>query len=293
MTAPGPGVVFAAAMSHAPHISAFPELAEPSQREAIYSAMSELGRQLRAADPDVLVLVSSDHFTNLSPAESTQFLVGSGSVFHGPVEDWIGIEKRQVNGSMRDAAEIFGEIAHVASRVRAAPVRLEHGVMTPLRWLDPDGLLPLVPVLQNCMIPPLPALAECYAVGDALARVAARTGLRLAVVGTGGLSHSPGAPEAGYIDEGFDREFLELLRHAEIARILGLPGDRVDRAGLRRVGDQAVGHGARRELRGACPGPGLRAGRRWGYRLCRSPVRSGQPGSPGSAPGCLTCPPHL
>lgn len=101
MTAPGPGVVFAAAMSHAPHISAFPELAEPSQREAIYSAMSELGRQLRAADPDVLVLVSSDHFTNLSPAESTQFLVGSGSVFHGPVEDWIGIEKRQVNGSMR------------------------------------------------------------------------------------------------------------------------------------------------------------------------------------------------
>jgi hypothetical protein len=232
MTAPGPGVVFAAAMSHAPHISAFPELAKPSQREAIYAAMSELGRQLLATDPDVLVLVSSDHFTNLGPAESTQFLVGSGSVFHGPVEDWIGIDKREVNGSMRDAAEIFDEITRAASLVRAATIRLEHGVMTPLRWLDPDGLLPLVPVLQNCMIPPLPALAECYAVGEALARVATRTSRRYAVVGTGGLSHSPGAPEAGHIDEGFDRYFLDLLRHAEIARILSLPGDRVDRAGF-------------------------------------------------------------
>jgi aromatic ring-opening dioxygenase catalytic subunit (LigB family) len=232
MTMQGSGVIFAAAMSHAPHIGAFPELAEPSQREAIYSAMNELGRQLLAADPDVLVLVSSDHFTNLPPGGSTQFLIGSDSAFRGPVEDWIGIEQREVKGSMRDAAEIFNEISHVASQVRAAPIRLEHGVMTPLRWLDPDGFLPLVPILQNCITPPLPTLADCYSVGEALARVATRTGRRFAVVGTGGLSHSPGAPEAGRIDEGFDRDFLHMLRHAQVGQILDLPDDRVDRAGF-------------------------------------------------------------
>lgn len=230
MTAPSPGVAFAAAMSHAPHIVAFPELAKPSQREAIYSAMSELGPQLLATDSDVLVLVSSDHFTNLLPGESTQFLVGSDNVFHRPVEDWIGIEQHEVQGPMRDAVEIFDEITHVASGVRAAPVRPERGVMAPLLWLDPNGLLPLVPILQNCMTPPLPALAEYYAIGEALARVATRTGRRFAVVSTGGLSHSPGAPEARRIHESFDRDFLSLLRDAEVARIIDLPNDRVDQA---------------------------------------------------------------
>lgn len=228
----GGGVVFAAAMSHAPHILAFPDAADASQRDAIYAAMDDIGRRLRASQPDVLVVVAPDHFTNMSPAGSEQFLVGSNDMFYGPVEDWTRVDKREAREATLDANSIFEALARVAPEVALEQLRLEHGVTTPLAWLDPENELPLVPVIQNCLTPPLPTLGQCYAVGQAIARVAIRTGRRFAVVGTGGLSHSPGSPDAGRIDERFDRDFLDLLSRADVARILDLPDERVDSAGF-------------------------------------------------------------
>src|SRR5262249_15901374 len=55
---------------------------------------------------------------------------------------------------------------------------------------------------------------------------------RVALLGTGGLSHSPGAPEGGYIDEEFDHEFLDLLERGAGEAIAAIPHARIDRAGF-------------------------------------------------------------
>jgi hypothetical protein len=82
------------------------------------------------------------------------------------------------------------------------------------------GLEPLpriVPMLLNSIEPPLPSLSRCVAWGRQLAS-AVRSfadGLRVAVLATGGLSHSIGEPTMGAIYEDFDRETLRLFSSDE------------------------------------------------------------------------------
>jgi len=226
-------IVFAAGASHAPHITAFPDRAEAGARDRIYAAMNVAGEGLRAARPDVLVVVSSDHFTNLFSDRMPAFCVGTAQSYEGPVEDWIRLPRGRVAGHPAFARAILDEA--FASGIEAAfagSLALEHGVSVPLSFMDPAHGIPIVPVLQNCMVPPLPKLARCFAMGQAIRRAAEASDLRVAVLGTGGLSHAPGAPEAGRIDEEFDRDFIAAITSDRPTGILDIPNARIDAAGF-------------------------------------------------------------
>jgi hypothetical protein len=51
-------------------------------------------------------------------------------------------------------------------------------------------------------------LKRCYQFGRALRRAADQAPERIAVIGTGGLSHWPATPDSGQINEAWDRDFL-------------------------------------------------------------------------------------
>jgi protocatechuate 4,5-dioxygenase beta chain/2,3-dihydroxyphenylpropionate 1,2-dioxygenase len=81
-------------------------------------------------------------------------------------------------------------------------------------------------------MPPMPSLRRCYEFGMMIRSVIDRREERVAIIGTGGLSHSPGAPEAEDLDEAFDRYFLSLLDAGDDEAILNIPSDRLDKAGF-------------------------------------------------------------
>jgi aromatic ring-opening dioxygenase catalytic subunit (LigB family) len=93
----------------------------------------------------------------------------------------------------------------------------------PLFYLTPDYDIPLVPIHMNCIVPPLPSPQRCYEVGKVIAEVV-RTcrpaGERVAIMGTGGLSHDPGGPRYFKVDEKFDRWFLGLLGEGKPEKVL-------------------------------------------------------------------------
>jgi 2,3-dihydroxyphenylpropionate 1,2-dioxygenase len=89
--------------------------------------------------------------------------------------------------------------------------QFDHGIMVPLNFLTPRYDLPIVPVNINCQGPPLTPLARAYEFGRALRRACDAQPERIAVVGTGGISHWPATPDSGTIDEAWDREFLKRL----------------------------------------------------------------------------------
>jgi aromatic ring-opening dioxygenase catalytic subunit (LigB family) len=82
--------------------------------------------------------------------------------------------------------------------------------MVPLFKLDPEARHPMVPIFINCAAPPLPSPRRCYAIGRWLADAINRwdAGKRVAIIATGGLSHSVGSLQQGWIDVDFDRRFL-------------------------------------------------------------------------------------
>jgi aromatic ring-opening dioxygenase catalytic subunit (LigB family) len=112
-------------------------------------------------------------------------------------------------------------------------LKLDHGMVTVYRQLSLEGRLPLVPIIQNCAVKPMPSLRRCYELGVALRRAieSCPLDLNVAVVGAGGLSHWVGHPNVGDIDDVFDRWFLDRLAAGDIDELLSLPDDEVELAG--------------------------------------------------------------
>src|SRR5438132_1192866 len=108
-------------------------------------------------------------------------------------------------------------------KAKMAEVKPEHGIghaiLRPAESLT-DMDVPIVPVLVNCYYAPQPTAARCYEFGKALRKAIeeAPQDLRVAVVGSGGLWHTPGAKSA-YLDEDFDHE---MLKHLEAGDIKGM-----------------------------------------------------------------------
>ena len=92
--------------------------------------------------------------------------------------------------------------------------RFDHGVSVPLHFLTPDYALPVIPANINCQGPPLPPLLRCWAFGEAVRRAIDAAPERIAMIGTGGVSHWPATPDSGKINEDWDRVFVDrVLSH--------------------------------------------------------------------------------
>lgn len=95
-----------------------------------------------------------------------------------------------------------------------------HAFTRPLESLTPDQPVPVIPIYINCYYGPQPTAARCYEFGRAIGDIIANlpSSLRVGVVGSGGLWHTPMEPRA-YIDERFDREILDALEAGEARRM--------------------------------------------------------------------------
>jgi hypothetical protein len=96
------------------------------------------------------------------------------------------------------------------------PRGMSHAFMRPSYHLWPDYELPVLPVFINCYYGPQPSGRRCLELGravrEALEDIPAP--YRIAVLGTGGLWHTPEAPDA-YINEDFDGAILGFLENGD------------------------------------------------------------------------------
>jgi aromatic ring-opening dioxygenase catalytic subunit (LigB family) len=196
--------------------------------------MAGLRQEIEAARADVLVICSNEHFTNFFLDNFPPWCIGIGARHVGPAEDWLRIPRTTLPGHPELGRFLVEQALDAGfDPAFSEDLCLDHGVMTVLHFLDPDRRLPVVPILQNCAVPPMPSLRRCHALGTALRRgIEAWPGeARVALVGAGGLSHTVGMPGMGRIDVAFDRWFLDRLAAGEVEAVLRLTDAEVERAG--------------------------------------------------------------
>lgn len=220
-------VVAAMAMTHGPGLTGWFDQAPEGDRELVRGCTKELRRRLEAARPDVLVMLSNDHLLNWPINNVPSWTVGIADEHVGPADwfdDWLGLEKFRVKGHPGLARAIVREGARRG--VMFAYLRrmeFDDGFSVPLHYLNPDMQVPLVPIGMNCTVPPIPSSDEAYRLGQVLHDIIRDEWAgeeRVAVIATGGLSHEPGGPRYFWVDEAFDRWFLELLAEGDHARIV-------------------------------------------------------------------------
>lgn len=205
------------ATSHLAHIVNARHLCEPDTLAAYDAGYERLARALHDAAPDVCLIVGAEHVNKFFLDNMPAFCVGLFDRFRGPVE----AHGRDVGYPRRSVPSHPGFASYLIERGLDEGVDwafseywdADHGTMVPLHKLDPEGRVPMVPVFINCAAPPMPSPRRCHAVGRWLAGAIEDWdgGRRVGVIATGGLSHSVGTPDQGWIDTEFDERFLAAL----------------------------------------------------------------------------------
>lgn len=190
----------------------------------INSAFDLLAERLYAYQPEALIVIGDDQGDMFDASFSPTFSIFTGEQLWGldgtayrPLED-----RKKLTFSCHAELALYLHQNLVARGFDMAcsttfrPMgRPEHGVSHmishPIPRLTPALDIPIIPIFVNEYFPPLPTAERCYNLGVAIAEIMAQRPEPVAMYASGGLSHDPGGPRAGWIDEPLDRWVLERL----------------------------------------------------------------------------------
>lgn len=226
-------LVFAGVCSHAPGITGRAQRADPGLRDGLYSAFDRMRGAIEDARAEAMVVVAAEHFANFFMDNMPAFCMGMAERYEGPIEDegWLGIRRTRVPGAADLSRRLIPRIMDEVDVAYAEEWRFDHGIMVPLHFLTPRYDMPVIPVNINCQGPPLTPLHRAWSFGKALRAACDAAPERIAVVGTGGISHWPATPDSGKINEAWDREFLDHLLNNRRDRLLAYTDEETYRDG--------------------------------------------------------------
>lgn len=239
------------ATSHTPVMVNFADAIPAQDRDTIFAAFRQVGQEILAARPDAVIVVSDDHVHNFFMNNFPAFCIGTADSYRTPVEHWLKVDKQVLRGDAALGAHLLGEALQGGfDPAFSMDLTLDHGVITPLHLADVASDAAVVPLLVNCVQPPLPPMSRALQWGQLLGQaVASYTGCeRIAILATGGISHDIATPRMGMVNETFDREFLRLLGAGDDEALVRYAAAHVNEAGngAEEIRTWLVAHGAAR-----------------------------------------------
>lgn len=211
--------------------------------ERCVKALETLRRKVEEIKPDVLVIFGDDQQELYNFNNFPAFGIFLGAEFEGyrivayaeglpplsrgkvkpkTAEHWVKLKghpelaKELLAGLMKRGFDL----AFSMDNPNTFDMGMSNSVMRPAYSLSPNADIPVVPFLVNCYYAPEPTGKRCYELGRAIREVieGLALDLKVAVVGSGGLWHTPGARNV-YIDEEFDKVILDAVRSGDARKM--------------------------------------------------------------------------
>jgi gallate dioxygenase len=209
----------------------------------IFEGFAQIREWVQKEKIDVIFTIYNDHVTSFFFDHYSAFCLGIDDQYVAADEGGGPRKIAPVKGHLGLASHIgFSLVADEfdMSFFQGKPV--DHGFLSPLGMLgDENGPWEgaVVPLQVGVLQLPIPNARRCYKLGKSLRKAIESypEDLRVAVMATGGLSHQVHGERAGFINEAWDDEFLDLLekspetlvekRLAEYATLGGMEGAEV------------------------------------------------------------------
>jgi hypothetical protein len=194
-------------------------------------AIGELRTRLASWRPEVLIMVADDQHENILDDANPPFTVYVGDDFEASVSLSYFKEPKSANRTAYKTDRALAQALLVElmeagfdpaySKLLRYEGGLGHAFARVLKFLTPEAGLPVVPIMVNTYYPPAPSAARCVAFGQALAAAIRRLpSRRVAVVGSGGLSHT-------IIDEVLDHGVIDAIKANDLDHLAALPADQL------------------------------------------------------------------
>jgi len=163
----------------------------------IVAEVERLQQQARARveafDPELVVAFAPDHYNGFFYEVMPQFCIGIAATAIGDFGSLAGALAVPQDTALALAETVLAGEVDVSVSYR---MQVDHGCAQALEILT-GGLdrYPVVPVFINSVAPPMASCRRSRLLGDVIGRFLSRTGKRVLVIGSGGLSHEPPVPE--------------------------------------------------------------------------------------------------
>lgn len=203
--------------SHVPAIGAAVDhgkIQEPYWKP-VFEGMEPAKKWIEEIKPDVCIIVYNDHASAFSLESISTFAIGVAPEFK-PADEGYGPRKvPAVKGNPELAWHITESLImdeFDMTIVNEMPV--DHGLTVPLSVMygQPEVWpCEVIPVCVNVVQYPQPTGNRCYNLGKAIRKAVESypKDLKIAIFGTGGLSHQLQGERAGLINEEYDEKWLD------------------------------------------------------------------------------------
>lgn len=204
----------------------------------IFEGFEPVKQWLAEKQPDVILYVYNDHMTSFWMNHYSHFAIGIGEEFK-PADEGGGARKiPPLKGDPTLAQHIaFGMVADEFDLSYWQGMGLDHGAFSPLSALLPysqeDGWpVKVVPLQCGVLQFPVPKARRFWNFGRSLRRAIQNypKDIKVAIAGTGGLSHQVHGERCGFNNPEWDHEFMDRL-HKDPEGLLDIPLGELARLG--------------------------------------------------------------
>jgi Catalytic LigB subunit of aromatic ring-opening dioxygenase len=231
-------------------------------------ALGVLRGQVEKSGADTMLIIHDDHFVNFDFRCYPPFCLligkeakGSGVIDPAEIEKITGAVYKKYQGKTSYGAAPAGMPQHVADweggdkpyvyrvdeelSVRMLKDLLAMGFDMPFstngtmdgelvltqNFLNPKADKSIMLLFTNGYVPPIPHPRRCYELGRAIRKIIDGSERKVLVQATGGMSHFPGTPLYGEVDEEFDNHVLDLLAKGEARTLAAMSPEEILRKG--------------------------------------------------------------
>lgn len=210
-------IVGAIMTSHSPSIMTADDAGKHGEAEwqPLFKGLAALHRWLEKCDPELLVVVTSDHVSHFHLRYGwPTFAVAAAKEY--PIAD--------EGGGLRDLPPIPGDRAFALALAEqmvelgidlsvAHEYHADHGIHSPLPLINDTWRWPIVILHLNTLFAPLPTTQRVCNFGTVLGQALRQMKIdrRVALVGLGGMSHELVGPMFGRVEAEWDRECMDMI----------------------------------------------------------------------------------
>ena len=177
-------------LSHTPLHGYFDPV--PAVLAEVEGVLAQARARVAAFDPELVIAFAPDHYNGFFYDLMPPFCIGAAASAVGDFQSLAGPLDVPRDTALALAEAVLAADVDVALSYR---MQVDHGCA-----LGPEVLTgsldryPVIPVFINLVAAPMASCRRARLLGDAIGRFAARSGKRVLVVGSGGISHEPRCP---------------------------------------------------------------------------------------------------
>lgn len=227
-------------MPHLPTIPSGMLLEDPDVRARFYAAFDRINERLKALEVDTVIIIGDDHYECFGPNCIPSCLVVTGDVNVSDHVELLGMPK----GLIPNHPELARHIVETGyddgiDWAFSKYLGVDHSIAVP--WTMTGKTIPgmkIIPVFINDVVMPVIRSRRAQQLGQSIRRAVDSFpgNARVAIFGTGGISHWVGSPGMGFINQDFDHNILRMVEEGDIEGLIALP----DRQVFEEAGNGAI-----------------------------------------------------